>query len=116
MFCRRDFDFVDYSVDSEESQEDFSEDSEDKKIKKRDIFAENFRKITPGLTYIKFMHNGKNLRPIAYNRRIMYNILDVQNMRKKLYKLRDIDNADFDNLFGLHINEYNFSNQDSSDL
>ena len=69
-------------------------------MKKRDIFADKFKATATGLCYLKFAFNGKNLRKFVYQGKLLHNILDVYDMRKKLYKLRDIDNADFDNLLG----------------
>ncbi len=77
-------------------------------LKKRDIFADKFKSKTPGLCYLKFFQNGKNLRKFHYNNKLLHNIIDVYEMRKKLYQLRDIENADFDNLLGQHIHEYNY--------
>lgn len=42
----------------------------------------------------------------------MSNILDIYDLRKRLYNLRDVDNADFQNLLGQHIHEYNYGSDD----
>lgn len=106
------FDFVDYSVGSDSSEESDYDDMEDQPLKKRDIFADKFKEQTTGLCYLKFAFNGKNLRKFVYKGKLLHNILDVYDMRKKLYKLRDIENADFDNLLGGHFHEYNYGEDD----
>lgn len=105
---------MDYSVDSESSEESADDDDDDQPLKKRDIFADKFKAETKGLCYLKFAFNGKNLRKFVFNGKLLHNIMDVYDMRKKLYKLRDIDNADFENLLGQHIHEYNYG--DDEDL
>lgn len=99
-------------MDSDSTEPSDYEDEDDAPLKKRDIFADKFKEKTTGLCYLKFAFNGKNLRKFVYNGKLLHNILDVYDMRKKLYKLRDIDNADFDNLYGQHIHEYNYGNDD----
>jgi hypothetical protein len=100
-------------VDSQSSELSDVEDDE-QPLKKRDIFADKFKAQTKGLCYIKFYLNGKNLKRFVYEGQLLHNILDVYDMRKKLYKLRDIDNVDFDSLLGQHIHEYNYG--DDNDL
>ena len=86
-------------MDSESSFESEQED-EEQPLKKRDIFADKFKQKTPGLCYLKFFFNGKSLRKFVYNGKVLSNILDIYDLRKRLYNLRDVDNADFDNLLG----------------
>ena len=94
--------------DSDEEQEEI----EKIPLKKRDIFANRFKDQTPGLMYLKFAFNGRNLRKFFFKGKLIHNIIDVYEMRKRLYKIRDAENANYDNLLGHHIHEYNFGGED----
>lgn len=79
---------------------------------KRELFAKQIKKKTLGLVYIRFFFSGKNIRRFVYKNRLMHNIIDVYDLRKKLYRLRDVDNADYHNLLGQHISEFNYGSEE----
>lgn len=81
-------------------------------LRKRDKFAKSFRDETPGLCYLKFGFNGKTLNILNYKSKRLYNLMDIYEMRKDLYRIKDVELATFEDLLGHHLFEYNFGKED----
>ena len=78
----------------------------------RDKLAGGIKEGMPSLMYLRFMLNGRNLTPFCFNGKLIYNILNIPELRKNLYKLRDHEKISYFTLLGKYIREYDYDYED----
>lgn len=65
-----------------------------------------------GLIYLKYFFNGAGTREFAFEDQIFRNIVDIFELRRRLYNIQDIETANFKSLLGIYVKEHNFGEGD----
>ena len=79
-----------------------------------DLITDALKKSRAGLIYVKYFLGGANTKEFTLEGAIFKNIVDIFDLRKRLYNIKDIEQANFKTLLGNHMKEYSFG--DKNDL
>lgn len=83
---------------------------------KTEKYAYKLKSKTPGLIYIKLFRSGKITEGFEFEGLKLFNIIDIYNLRKRLYTLKDIEKASFETLLGSNYSEFNFGEENDIDF
>ena len=71
--------------------------------------VDRFREACLGMVYIKVYKNNSRIIPYAYNDRTVYNVVDVDSIRKRIHTMKENASVAYNSVLSVYYKEYNMS-------
>lgn len=72
----------------------------------RDPFETMMKSWHLGLVYLKYFFNGTGMKDFLFEDKVYRNVVDIFELRRRLYNIQDIESANFKTLFGTYLKEH----------
>lgn len=106
------FTFADFIPMSSDESEPEEEEEDMKKIRAVRLIKSRYE----GILYFKFSQTPVNLKAFRFEGKLFRNVFNIFDLRKRLYSLRNPDNANFKTIFGNYIVERNLGKETALDF